>query len=175
MFFKFEELFIQTVVAELSYTMAQILDQALDKIKKTRIFTNSVTTWNSHDPNDKNWQNVKAHFITAYDDRLESGPTANTTVYHGAAAALSTGDSLGSITNSIAQMNMANNANIRAMKESNVDRQRRATSSPCRHPTTTSSGAGQSHRPKPPSPRTTTPSVGCISTGNGGRPILPMQ
>ena len=43
MFFKSEELFIQAVVAEVSYRMAQLLDQALDKIKKTGIFTNSLT------------------------------------------------------------------------------------------------------------------------------------
>ena len=38
--------------------------------------------------------------------------------YHGAAAALSDDDSIGSISNSIAQMNMANIANIHAINES---------------------------------------------------------
>ena len=37
MFFKLEELYIQAVVAEVPYMMAQLLDQALDKIKKTGI------------------------------------------------------------------------------------------------------------------------------------------
>ena len=78
------------------------MDQALDKVKKTGISTNNVTAWAARDLNDKNWQNLKAHFIAAYDDHLESGPTANTAGYHGAAAALSDDDSLGSITNSIA-------------------------------------------------------------------------
>ena len=118
MFFNLEELYIQAVIAEVPYTMTQLLDQALDKIEKTGIFTNSVTAWAARDPNDKNWQNLKAHFIAAYDAHLETGPTANTAGYHGAAAALSDDDSLGSITNSIAQMIMANNANIRAMNES---------------------------------------------------------
>ena len=62
----------------MSYTQAQLLDQALGKIKKTGLFTNSVTTWNARDSNDKNWQNMKAHFIAAYDAYLESGPTTNT-------------------------------------------------------------------------------------------------
>ena len=53
MFFKLEELFIQAVVAEVPYTMVQLLDQAPDRIKKTRISTNSVTMWNTPDPNDK--------------------------------------------------------------------------------------------------------------------------
>ena len=61
---------------------------------------------------------MKALFIAAYDAHLESGPNANTAGYYGAAAALSDDDSLGFITNSIAQMNMANNVNIRAMNES---------------------------------------------------------
>ena len=55
--------------------------------------------------------------VSAYGAHLESGPTASTAGYHGATAALSNDDSLGSITNSIAQMNMANNANICAMNE----------------------------------------------------------
>ena len=61
MFFNLEELYIQAMIAEVPYTMAQLVDQALDKIKKTGIFTNSVTAWAARDPNDKNWQNLKAH------------------------------------------------------------------------------------------------------------------
>ena len=97
MFLNLEELYIQAVIAEVPYTMAQLIDQARDKIKKKGIFTNSVTAWAARDPNDKNWQNLKAHFIAAYDAHLESGPTATTAGYHGAAAALSNGNSLGSI------------------------------------------------------------------------------
>ena len=35
MFFKLEELYIQAVIAEVPYAQVQLLDQALDKIKKT--------------------------------------------------------------------------------------------------------------------------------------------
>ena len=117
MFFDLEELYVQAVVAEVPYTMVQLVDEGLSKIKKTGIFTANVTTWAARDAAEKNWQNMKAHFIAAYDAHLESGPTAGTAGYHGAAAAMSDDDSLGSITNSIAQMNMANNANIRAMND----------------------------------------------------------
>ena len=41
MFFKLEELYVQAVIAEVPYTQAQLLDQALDKVKKTGLFTNS--------------------------------------------------------------------------------------------------------------------------------------
>ena len=118
MFFKLEQLYIQSVVAEVPCTQVQMLEQALDKIKKMGLFTNSVKEWNTRNPNDKNWRNMKTHFIRACDAHLESGPTTNTAGYHGAAATLSDDNSLGSITNSITQMNMANNANIRAMNES---------------------------------------------------------
>ena len=65
----------------------------------------------------KNYRNLKQHSVKAYDTHLQSGPTANTAGYHGAAAttALSDDDSLESLSNSIAQMQMANNARIRAI------------------------------------------------------------
>ena len=58
--------------------------------------------------------------MKAYDAHLESGPTANTAGYHGAAAtaALSDDDSLESISNSIAQMQMANKAGMHAINNS---------------------------------------------------------
>ena len=58
--------------------------------------------------------------MKAYDAHLESGPTANTAGYHGAATAaeLSDDDNLESISNSIAQMQMANNAGMRATNDS---------------------------------------------------------
>ena len=35
MFFDLEELYIQAVIAEVPYTMVQLMDEALNKIKKT--------------------------------------------------------------------------------------------------------------------------------------------
>ena len=97
------------------YTQVQLLDQALDKIKKTGLYTNAVMAWNAKAPTDKMYRNAKEHFVAAYDAHLKSAPTANTAGHHGAAAtaALSSDDSLESISNSIAQLQMANNAGIR--------------------------------------------------------------
>ena len=102
------------------YTQVQLLDQALDKIKKTGLYTNVVMAWNAKAPTDKMYRNAKEHFVAAYDAHLKSAPTANTAGHHGAAAtaALSGDDSLESISNSIAQMQMANNAGIRAINDS---------------------------------------------------------
>ena len=38
MFFRLVELYIQEVIAGVPYTQAQLIDQALDKIKKTGLF-----------------------------------------------------------------------------------------------------------------------------------------
>ena len=100
MFFDLEELYVQAVVAEVPYTMVQLMDEGLSKIKKTGVFTTNVTMWAARNLNDKKWQNMNAHFIAAYDADLESGPTANTA--DGATAAMSNDNILGSITNSIA-------------------------------------------------------------------------
>ena len=53
MFFKLEKLYIQAVIAEVPYTQVQLLDQALDKIKKTGLYTNAVVAWNAKDPAEK--------------------------------------------------------------------------------------------------------------------------
>ena len=81
------------------------------------LFIQNIVTWNALPPNEKKWANFKTHFAQAYDADLESGATAGATGYHEAVAALSNDDSIGSISNSIAQMNMANNANIRAINK----------------------------------------------------------
>ena len=109
---------MQAVIAGVPYTQAQLLDQALDKIKKMGLFIQNVVSWNARPPNEKSWTNFTANFTQAYDVHLESGPMAGAAGYHGAAAALSNDHSIGSITNSIAQMNMANNTNIRTINNS---------------------------------------------------------
>ena len=52
-FFKLKELYIQAVIAEVLYTQAQLLDQALDKIKKVRLHIQPTITWTALLPNKK--------------------------------------------------------------------------------------------------------------------------
>ena len=120
MFFHLEELFVQAVRAGVPYSSMQLLDKGLDNIKKTGIFITAIVEWNGFDDADKSWNNFKAHFTEAFAARLDSGPTAATAGYHGAAMALAEDDdsSLGSIAGSLAQMQMANNANTRTLHES---------------------------------------------------------
>ena len=67
----------------------------------------------------KKWPIPKSILLKPiYEANLKSEPTAEAAGYYGAAAALSNDNSISSISNSIAQMNMTNNANIRSINES---------------------------------------------------------
>lgn len=97
-FFHLEELFVQAVQAGVPYSSMQLLDTGLDNVKKTGLFITAVVEWNGFDPGNKSWYEFKAHFTEGYEARLDSGPTAATTGYHGAAMALADdNNSLGSI------------------------------------------------------------------------------
>ena len=54
MFFDLEERYVQAVIAEVPYTMVQLMDEGINKIKKTGVFTINVTAWAARDPNDTN-------------------------------------------------------------------------------------------------------------------------
>ena len=54
MFFDLEELYVQAVIAEVPYTMVQLMDEGINKIKKTGVFTTNVTAWAARNPNEKN-------------------------------------------------------------------------------------------------------------------------
>ena len=105
------------------HTSMQLLDKGLDNVKKTGLFITAVVEWNGFDELNKTWNEFKAHFTEAYEARLDSGPTAATAGYHGAANtnALANDDddnSLGSIAGSLAQMQMASNANAKVIHDS---------------------------------------------------------
>ena len=55
MFFRLEELYVQAVIAEVPYTLVQLIDQGLDKIKKTGLYTSEVVAWNARDAAEKTW------------------------------------------------------------------------------------------------------------------------
>ena len=51
MYFDLEELFVQSVIAGVPHTPAQLLDKGLDKVKMTGLFITAVVEWNGLDPN----------------------------------------------------------------------------------------------------------------------------
>ena len=112
-----EELFVRAVIAGVPYSQAQLIDRALDNVKQTGLYLTAVMEWNGLNPARKLWNDFKHHFVAVYELRLGSGPTAGAAGYYDAVAALSNNDSLGSISGSLAQMQMANNANTRVITD----------------------------------------------------------
>ena len=84
------------------YTQEQMIDKALIAIQLTGAYEIVTQEWAGFAATEKTWHQLKAHFTEAYDIRLSSGAgTAGMAGYHGAANVVDN-DSLGSITQSIA-------------------------------------------------------------------------
>ena len=93
------------------------MDKALISIQLTGVFELATQEWIGLTKQTKTWHQLKAHFTKVYDIRLTTGPgTTGMTCYHGAANVIDD-DSLGSITQSIAQMQMTNNVNVYVLNE----------------------------------------------------------
>ena len=94
------------------YTEEQLIDKALIAIQLTGAYELATQEWDEFNADQKTWHQLKAH-SEAYDICLSSGAgTAGMAGYHGAANAMDD-NSLGSINQSIANMQMANNANFK--------------------------------------------------------------
>ena len=111
MFVKLGKLFVESIITVPAYTNSQLINRVLDGVKQTGLYTIAVQVWSGVPQQDKTWATFEELFVKAYELRLDSSPIARAAGYHGAAHTLSNDDSLGSITGSIAQMQMANNAN----------------------------------------------------------------
>ena len=113
-----EECFTFAAIYGPAYTEAQLVDRALTTIQQTGLFSQACIEWASFEREDKTWRNLKSHFVEAYEARLQSGAgTATQHGYHGAANAAEDDDSLGTITESLAQIQMANNANAQMLHD----------------------------------------------------------
>ena len=93
-----------------------MVDKALMAIQATGLYSTAILEWNGFDEMNQTWPELKSHFAEAYDIRLHSGAGA-TNIYHGAANTyeIADNDSLGSITQSLTSMHLANNANAQSM------------------------------------------------------------
>ena len=99
------------------FTREQITNKVLITIQLIGVFEITTMEWNGFDEVNKNWYWLKSHFTDAYDIWLGVGAwTAGMTGCHGVANVVDN-DSLGSITNSIAQIQMANKANVQVLNE----------------------------------------------------------
>ena len=65
-----------------------MIDKATIAIQKTSICELAILEYNGFHPVNKDWPNLKSHFVKAYNARLRSGAgTTNANGYHGAADA----------------------------------------------------------------------------------------
>ena len=118
MFNTLEEIYVQSIEVGPAFTELQLVDRALDQIKQTGLYMTACIEWKAMDEAVRDWPAFKDHFTEAYETRLDSGPTAGTAGYHGAANVVDgDDDSHGSIVGSISQMQLANNANAQAMAD----------------------------------------------------------
>ena len=86
------------------YTEEQLITKALIAIQLTGAYELATQEWVGLNVDQKTLHQLKAHFTEAYDIRLSSGAgTAGMICYHGIVSAMDD-NSLGSITQSIANM-----------------------------------------------------------------------
>ena len=94
-----------------------MIDKVLIAIQLTGPYEIATQEWAGFGANQKTWHQLNAKFTEAYDRRLSFGAgTAGMAGYHGAANVVDD-DSLGSITQSIANMQMANNVNVQVLNK----------------------------------------------------------
>ena len=94
-----------------------MIDKALIAIQLTGPCEIATREWAGFGANQKTWHQLNANFTEAYDRRLSSGAgTAIMADYHRAANVVDD-DSLGSITQIIANMQMANNVNVQVLNK----------------------------------------------------------
>ena len=118
LFDRFEDCYVLALSNKPEFTADQMIDKALRAIQATGVYSIAILEWNAFDENNKTWPEFKAHFSEAYEVQLQSGAgTGNP--YHGASNAVEAedDDSIGSITQSITNMQLANNANAQHMSD----------------------------------------------------------
>ena len=119
LFDRLETCYVLALSAKLAYTQEQMIDKALMAVQTTGLFSIAVLEWNGFDKVNQIWSEFKSHFTEAHDVHLQSGGET-TNVYHGAANAYDTADddvSVGSITQSLTSMHLANNANAQSIHD----------------------------------------------------------
>jgi hypothetical protein len=122
MFKELETARMMSILAKVPYTNAQILDKALTKIQVTNQYRSALFDWAlavAEDANNNNWDAFKDHFIQAYTAN-QAALTVTHGGYHGAANMTDEypdDDSLESIQQSLASLQMANNASVQATND----------------------------------------------------------
>ena len=93
--------------------MEQLINKAVTSVQLTGLYPTALLEWNGFTDENKTWPELKTHITEVYDLLLTTGGgTAGTAGYHGAYNTTEDeDDSMTSITASITNIHIANNAN----------------------------------------------------------------
>ena len=115
---RLEECFMYATTYKPAYTLEQLIDRALTTKNQVGLYRTACMEWEAMDMDQRTCPTLKAHFVEAYKARLHSGlETGAQHGYHGAANTTNDNNSLASIANSIAHIQIANSAQTHAMQE----------------------------------------------------------
>ena len=120
LFNRLEECYVIALRAKPAYTVEQLINKAVTSAQLTGLYPTALLEWNGFATENKTWPELKKHFTEAYDLLLTTGGgTSGSAGYHGANAATTEedDDSMTSITTSIANMHIANNANAQVIND----------------------------------------------------------
>lgn len=72
-FDRLEDSYVATVIAQLLYTMEQLVTHAIMGIQLSRLYSQALIDWQAKAPALHTWENLKIHFTAAYIARIQSG------------------------------------------------------------------------------------------------------
>ena len=113
-----EEIFILATKYPPAFTMEQMVGKAKTAIEKCGLFQNHLNEWSQFTLANQNWKGIRDHFGEAYDNMLLSAPLGVPSTILNAQELTDEDvedDSVGTITDVMSTMQMANNANAQTI------------------------------------------------------------
>jgi len=116
LFDRLEDCYTIAIVAKPPYTLEQMIDKGVIAIQETGLYQTALLEWNGFAEANQTWPELKSHFTEAYEIQLTTG--AGQAGYHSMnSAEAADDDSFHSIQQSVANIQMANNANAHQINE----------------------------------------------------------
>ena len=114
-----EDCYVLSVSAKPAYTAEKMIDKGITAIKHTGLYLTTLVEWKALELADQSWSEFNAHFTEAYEVCLQSGGGGNNP-YHGASNVhkIVNNESITTITQSMANIQHANNTNAQTMSDS---------------------------------------------------------
>ena len=117
LYHRLEECFVIALSVGPAYTVAQMIDKAVIAIQKTHLYNQAILEWNGFAENQKTWAQLKEHFAEAYELQLGNNNNPYGHAANNLGEECEEDNLLGSITQSIQQIQLANNASQQASRD----------------------------------------------------------